>query len=49
MNGTVIHPLPATGEIGGFPVRTGLFRVNGATVVPGGVSFTIHSFYADRC
>ena len=49
MNGTVIHPLPATGEIGGFPVRPGLFRVNGATVVPGGVSFTIHSFYADRC
>lgn len=38
-----------TSEICGFRVRPGLFRVNGATVVPGGVSFTIHSLYAEKC
>ncbi len=40
---------PATGEIAGFRIRPGLFLVNGATIVPEGVSFTIHSFYATRC
>lgn len=39
----------ATGKIAGFNVCPGLFRVNGATIVPGGVSFTVHSFYATSC
>ena len=42
-------PLPATGEIAGFPVRPGHFLINGANVVPGGVSFTIHSVHATYC
>ena len=41
--------LHATEEIAGFPVRPGLFLVNGATIVPGGVSFTIHSVGATSC
>ena len=32
--------LHATEEIAGFGVRPGLFLVNGATIVPGGISFT---------
>ena len=39
----------ATAEIAGFPVRPGLHLVNGATPVPGGVSFTVHSFGATAC
>lgn len=30
-------------EIGSFKVRPGLFTQNGAVIIPGGVSFTIHS------
>ena len=41
--------LHATEEIAGFPVRPGLFLMNGATLVPGGVSFTIHSIGATSC
>ena len=41
--------LHATEEIEGFPVRPGLFLTNGAAVVPGGVSFTIHSVGATSC
>ena len=33
--------LHATGEVNGFQIRPGLFLSNGATLVPGGVSFTI--------
>lgn len=43
------HPLRATGELGGYRVRPGLHLVNGATRVPGGVSFTIHSAGATSC
>src|SRR5699024_3510608 len=41
--------LHATEEIAGFAVRPGLFLVNGATIVPGGISFTIHSIGATSC
>ncbi|NLG05074.1 MAG: glycogen debranching protein GlgX [Clostridia bacterium] len=36
-------------HIAGFDVRPGFFSMNGATVAPGGVSFTIHSHYATGC
>ena len=39
----------ATNVIEGFSVRPGLFLTNGAVVVPGGVSFTIHSVGATNC
>ena len=39
----------AARRIAGFAVRPGLFRVPGATLVPGGVSFTIQSLYATGC
>lgn len=42
-------PLTATNIISGFRVRPGLFLLNGANVVPGGVSFTIHSINATYC
>ena len=42
-------PLAATNTISGFRVRPGLFLLNGANVVPGGVSFTIHSINATYC
>ena len=41
--------LAATTQIAGFHIRPGLFLSNGATLVPGGVSFTVHSFYATGC
>lgn len=44
-----LRPIPATESVSGFQVRPGLFRINGATPVPGGVSFTIHSMYATSC
>lgn len=37
------------GEIAGFPVRPGMFDVNGATVLPVGVNFTIHTRYGTEC
>ncbi len=41
--------LSATGKINGFHIRPGLFLSNGATLVPGGVSFTVHSFHGTHC
>lgn len=41
--------LPATQSEYGFLIRPGLFEVNGATLVPGGVSFTISSRGATSC
>ena len=32
-----LRPIPATESVSGFQVRPGLFRINGATPVPGGV------------
>lgn len=38
-----------TSEVNGFKVRPGKYMRNGATVVDGGVNFTIHSFGATAC
>lgn len=43
------EPMQPTHQIGGYPVRPGLFLSNGASLVPGGVNFTIHSCYATHC
>ena len=37
-----IHLIPMN-EIGGFEVRPGFYEINGATAIPGGVNFTVHS------
>lgn len=37
-----IHMIPMD-RIAGFDVRPGLYDMNGATAIPGGVNFTIHS------
>lgn len=36
-------------NINGFDVRPGFYEINGATVVPGGVNFTISSHSASSC
>ena len=36
-------------EINGFKVRPGFYEVNGATQIPGGVNFTVHSIRAYSC
>lgn len=43
------EPMQPTHQIGGYPVRPGLFLSNGASLVPGGVNFTLHSCYATHC
>ncbi len=40
-----IHLIPMD-KIGGFEVRPGFYEVNGATAIPGGVNFTVHSHTA---
>lgn len=40
-----IHLIPMD-TIGGFEVRPGFYEVNGATAIPGGVNFTVHSHRA---
>ena len=37
------------GEIEGYPVRPGMFDINGATPIPGGVNFTVHTHYGTSC
>lgn len=37
------------GEIEGFPVRPGMFDVNGATALPVGVNFTLHTHFGTSC
>ncbi len=37
------------GEIAGYPVRPGMFDINGVTVLPSGVNFTIHTHYGTSC
>ena len=44
-----MREMNATNVISGFSVRPGLFLTNGATIVPGGISFTIHSVGATGC
>lgn len=43
-----IHMVPLD-RISGFDVRPGLFEMNGATAIPCGVNFTIHSYGANTC
>lgn len=40
-----IH-LVAMDHIGGYAVRPGFYDIYGATAIPGGVNFTIHSHHA---
>ena len=44
-----MREMNATNVISGFSVRPGLFLTNGATIVRGGISFTIHSVGATGC
>ena len=43
---TSVNPM---GEIHGFPVRPGMFDINGATALPAGVNFTVHTHYGTSC
>ena len=43
-----IHMIPMD-EIEGFQVRPGMYGLNGATAIPVGVNFTIHSTGATSC
>ncbi len=43
-----IHLVPFD-HIAGFDVRPGFYDINGATAIPGGVNFTIHSNQATSC
>ena len=43
-----IHLIPFD-KIAGFDVRPGFYDINGATAIPGGVNFTIHSRQATSC
>ena len=45
------HPVSFTpmGEVAGFPVRPGLFDVNGAMALPNGVNFTVHTHNGTSC
>lgn len=40
-----IHLIPMD-TIAGFEVRPGFYEINGATAIPGGVNFTVHSHNA---
>jgi len=44
----MIHMVPMD-EIGGFKVRPGMYELNGAMAIPGGVNFTVHSRGATSC
>ena len=43
-----IHMIPMD-KVAGFDVRPGLYELNGATAIPVGVNFTVHSFQATYC
>ncbi|HJC66504.1 MAG TPA: glycogen debranching enzyme, partial [Candidatus Enterocloster excrementigallinarum] len=53
MNQEAVHTLPVSmiplGEINGFPVRPGLYDINGATLLQNGVNFTVHTHYGTGC
>lgn len=42
VNSKKFHLVPLD-EIAGFDVRPGFYEINGATAIPGGVNFTVHS------
>lgn len=46
MNAVHMEPMD---KIAGFEVRPGLYELNGATAIPVGVNFTIHSLGATSC
>ncbi|MDR0948411.1 MAG: glycogen debranching enzyme [Lachnospiraceae bacterium] len=43
-----VHMIPMD-VVNGFDVRPGMYEVNGATAIPCGVNFTVHSFGATSC
>lgn len=43
-----IHLIPLD-RIAGFDVRPGFYEINGATAIPGGVNFTVHTHYGTSC
>lgn len=43
-----IHMVPMD-KIEGFEIRPGMYEVNGATAIPCGVNFTVHSYGATSC
>lgn len=43
-----IHLVPFD-NIAGFDVRPGFYEINGATAIPGGVNFTVHSNQTTAC
>lgn len=43
------YHLIALDEVAGYRVRPGFYEINGATAIPGGVNFTIHSNQATSC
>ncbi|NTV78762.1 MAG: glycogen debranching enzyme, partial [Clostridiales bacterium] len=47
-NYSKFHLVPLN-VINGFRVRPGFYEIYGATAIPGGVSFTIHSHQATSC
>lgn len=47
-NGKSVHLL-SLDVIGGFEVRPGFYEINGATAIPCGVNFTVHSHGATSC
>ncbi len=46
--GSSIHMIPMD-VIAGFEVRPGMYEINGATAIPVGVNFTVHSYGASSC
>lgn len=46
--GKSIHLIPLD-KISGFEVRPGFYEINGATAIPCGVNFTVHSHHATSC
>ena len=50
-NYTLDYPVSVSplGEIAGYPVRPGMFDVNGAMALPSGVNFTIHTHEGTSC
>jgi glycogen operon protein len=43
-----VHMIPMD-VVNGFDVRPGMYEVNGATAIPCGVNFTVHSYGATSC
>ena len=48
-SGDYVSSLAPMTEISGYPVRPGMFDIAGATELPIGVNFTIHTRYGTAC